>query len=52
MHMQALFNARERDEPAWRTLFQRASENFVFKGITHNAGSSFSIIDYEWQEKS
>jgi len=50
MHMQALFNARERDEPAWRDLFQRASKSFIFRGITHNPGSSFSIIEYEWQE--
>jgi len=50
--MQALFNACERDEPAWRDLFQRSSSSFVFKGITHNPGSSFSIIDHEWQEES
>ncbi|CAJ2504087.1 Uu.00g114810.m01.CDS01 [Anthostomella pinea] len=47
--MMTLLNAQERDEEAFRRLFEMADEGFVFKGVTRPMGCRMSIIEAVWK---
>lgn len=46
--MKGCFNAKERDERAWKELLRMADERFEVRGVARPEGSQLQIIDVEW----
>lgn len=48
MVMLSLFNAREREEAEWRSLFKQADKRFTDLQIWAPSGASMAIIEARW----
>ncbi|TVY82896.1 O-methyltransferase aurJ [Lachnellula suecica] len=52
LSMKGIQNAKERDADDWEQLFEFADSRFKFQGITKPNGSTLSIVNASWDEKS